>query len=468
MTEDLGYWTNFNPATGEALGQYFFSSDANMSATLMHLEQEYQNFKRLSLAERVEGILKLAKLLEQNKRPLSLLMAQEMGKPLRQGMAELDKCILTCNHFAEVADRLVASEEVTANYGQTWVLKKSLGIILAVMPWNFPFWQVIRCAVPAWVAGNVILLKHAPSVQGCALRLQELIEQAFTAKPLIQLPMTNQQTEMIIGDSRIRGLSFTGSTRVGRHLASIAGLHLKKCVLELGGSDPYIILEDADLEHAASTCVKARFVNSGQSCVAAKRFFVHNAVYEPFKARVLDLVSKFKLGDPTSEQTDIGPLAEERLRQGLILQLGQSLELGAKVLQGGIPSVDLMGGRGFYFEPTVVDRVTPMMPIMNEETFGPVMPIHAVGSLEEAIRLSNQTPYGLGAAIFTSRHEIAWQVAADELEAGMVAINDSIQSDPRAPFGGVKDSGWGRELGDQGVLEFANLKTIGIARNIFY
>lgn len=460
-------WTTINPTTGEPLAQYFYSSMEEISAGVEQLHQGFLRYRKLPVFDRTEAIHRLGQLLRKNKEALALMMAQEMGKPIRQGRGEIEKCAQTCDYYVENGEKLVMSEEIRAHYGQTWVVKRPLGIILAVMPWNFPFWQVIRCAVPAWLTGNVVLLKHAPSVHGCARWIQEMVREAFPICPLLQLPMTNEQTEQVIANIRIRGVSFTGSSRVGRHLASIAGQNLKKCVLELGGSDPYIVLEDADLDLAAQLCVKARFINAGQSCVAAKRFLIHQNIYEPFKGKVIEQVKGLRLGDPADEKTDVGPMAEERLRLGLLAQLTASLEMGGKILCGGLPTETLMGGKGFFVEPTVVDNVAKRMPIVSEECFGPVMPLMQIASLEQAIQLANQSPYGLGAAIFTRRPEIAWQAAAEELEVGMVAINETVQSDPRVPFGGVKDSGWGRELGAQGVLEFVNLKTVGIAKGFF-
>ncbi|MEY4616503.1 MAG: hypothetical protein RJB66_1463 [Pseudomonadota bacterium] len=459
------HWTTINPNTGEPLSQYFYSTPEEIDAGISELEKEFFNFRRFPVYDRTEGILRLGHLLRKNKELLAQLMAQEMGKPIKQGRAEIEKCAFTCDYYAEMGERFVASEEVSAHYGHTWVVKKPLGIVLAVMPWNFPFWQVIRFAVPAWLTGNVVLLKHAPSVQGCARRIQDLVREAFSSSVLTQLPMTNEHVEQVIGDSRVRAVSFTGSTRVGRLLASTAGRYLKKCVLELGGSDPYLILADADIELAAQLCVKSRFINAGQSCVAAKRFIIHQDVYQDFKREVLSQVSKLQMGDPALETTDIGPMAEERLRAGLLQQLDNSVRLGAQVIAGVSSSEPPSNGKGFFVEPTVVDLINPGMPIFNEECFGPVMPLLSVASNEEAIHWANQTTYGLGAAIFSRNAELAWQIAADEIEAGVVAINDTVQSDPRVPFGGIKDSGWGRELGAHGVLEFVNLKTIGVAKN---
>lgn len=460
-------WTIYNPATGEPVAQYFHSSKEEIETGLHQLENEYRRFRKLAVFERTEGIHRLGVLLKKHKNALALLMAQEMGKPIQQGRAEIEKCAVTCAYYAEMGEKIVMSQEVSAHYGQTWIVKRPLGIILAVMPWNFPFWQVIRCAVPAWLSGNVVLLKHAPTVQGCARWIQELVQEAFGSTPLLQLPMTNEQTEQIIGDSRIKAVSFTGSSQVGRRLASLSGAHLKKTVLELGGSDPYIVLADADLELAVQLCVKARFINSGQSCVAAKRFFIHQSVYEDFKVLAVEHVKRLCLGDPADEKTEIGPMAEERLRQGVLRQLAKSLDLGAQIVIGGAASETILGGKGFFVEPTIVENVTSNMPVMAEECFGPIMPLMPISSLEHGVFLANQTNFGLGAALFTRRPDLAWPIASEDLEAGMVVINDSIQSDPRVPFGGIKDSGWGRELGSQGVLEFVNLKTVGIAKGFF-
>lgn len=455
-------WTTINPTTGNPIAGYFYSSSEEIETGLTQLENEFHRFRRQTILDRTEGILRLRELLLKHKTTLASLMAQEMGKPIRQGFAEIEKCAATCEYYADMGEKFMMSQEVSAHYPNSWVLKKPLGIILAVMPWNFPFWQIIRCAVPAWLSGNVILLKHAPSVQGCARWIQDIVHEAFKATPLLQLPMTNHQTERVLSDPRVKALSFTGSSKVGAHLSSIASLHLKKSVLELGGSDPYIVLDDADVSAAAQMCVRARFINSGQSCVAAKRFLIHQSVYEEFKNKTIENVRKLRMGDPLEEVTDIGPLAEDRLRSVVVNQIEQSLQMGAQMAFGGLPSEALMNGKGFYFEPTIIENVNVEMPIMNDECFGPVMPLMPIASLEHGIMIANQSPYGLGAAIFTKSPELVWPVAADELNVGMVTINDTIQSDPRLPFGGVKNSGWGRELGPNGVLEFVNIKTIGL------
>lgn len=461
-------WTNYSPTTGEPIAHYFYSTSEEIESGLQLLTQEFSRFSKLLIHERTDGILRFARLLEKHKGTLAQLMAQEMGKPLRQGLAEIEKCIFTCEHYSEMGERYLMSQELSSHYGQTWVVKRPLGIILAVMPWNFPFWQVIRCAIPAWLSGNVILLKHAPLVYGCAQWIQEMVKEAFSGgSPLLQLPMRNEQTEAVISDPRVRAVSFTGSTQVGRRLASIAGLYLKKTVLELGGSDPYIVLEDADIELAARLCVKARFINSGQSCVAAKRFFIHQSVYAEFKAKVIAQIKALNIGDPTDERTDIGPLAEARFQQELTHKLSKSLEQGAQLILGGSVMEPSSGTKGYFFEPTLLENVTSEMPVFAEECFGPIMPLMPVSSAEQAVFLANQSPFGLGAAIFTRCLERAWRFATEDLDVGMVAINDLIQSDPRVPFGGVKSSGWGRELGAQGVLEFVNLKTVGVAKNLF-
>jgi succinate-semialdehyde dehydrogenase/glutarate-semialdehyde dehydrogenase len=458
-------WTNFNPATGEPIATYSFASAEEIERGVAQLDQEFHRFKKLTVHERMAGISRLGALLRKHKSSLAGLMAQEMGKPIRQGLGEIEKCFLTCDFYAEMGDKFMVSQEVVAHYGQTWLVKRPLGVILAIMPWNFPFWQVIRCAVPAWLAGNVVLLKHAPSVQGCARRIQELVHEAFSSAPLLQIPMTNTGTDSVIADARVKAVSFTGSSRVGRHLASLAGLHLKKTVLELGGSDPYIILADADLSLAAELCVKARFLNSGQSCVAAKRFLIHQSVYSEFKSKVIEHIKKLKVGDPTLATTDIGPLAEERLRAAVLSQLALSVEKGAQLVDVGAPTMEALLAKGFFMAPTLVENLSTEMPLFAEETFGPVMPLMPVASYEQAIQLANQSQYGLGAAIFTARPDLAWPAAVEDLDVGMIVFNETIQSDPRVPFGGIKESGWGRELGPQGVMEFINLKTMGFSKD---
>lgn len=451
-------WNTYNPTTESVLNTFTTFTDEELESKLNQALTINQSWKEYNLSERVDALLRFAKNLRDKKKIAAELMALEMGKPILQGLSEIDKCIVTCEYYAEHAHAFLGSEEVSAHYKETWVVKRPLGIILAIMPWNFPFWQVIRFAVPALLVGNTVLLKHAPSVQGIAVWLEKLFMESFNIPVVLQLQLGSEQTEKLIADSRINAVTFTGSTRTGRKVAAMAGAHLKKCVLELGGSDPYIILEDADLERSIDICIKARFINGGQSCIAAKRFFIHQRRYEEFKERVKNKINAIRVGAPLKEATEVGPMAEARFRTQVMQQLASSIEMGAQVLTGG----QIIDGPGFFMQPTLVEVTDMNSALMSEEVFGPVMPIKKVESDEQAIELANQTEYGLGAAIFSKNQERAWRIAVEKLNCGVVAINGMVSSDPRVPFGGVKNSGFGRELGLYGLLEFVNLKTIGI------
>jgi succinate-semialdehyde dehydrogenase/glutarate-semialdehyde dehydrogenase len=380
-----------------------------------------------------------------------------MGKPLAQGRAEADKCAWACEFYAEHAEGFLAPSAVATGARESFVTYEPLGPIFAIMPWNFPFWQVFRFAAPNLIAGNTALLKHAESVPGCALAIASVLREAgLPSGAFSNLFITHEQAKTVIAHAAVRGVTLTGSTRAGRAVARAAGAHLKKTVLELGGSDAYLVLEDADLDLAAAACAASRLINAGQSCIAAKRFIVDESVRGPFTQRLVARMREAKMGDPLDEATTLGPLARADLREALHRQVQTSLARGARLRLGGrVPD-----GPGAFYPATVLDEVRPGMPAFDEELFGPAAAVIGASGEAEAIRLANASPYGLGAAVFSSDLERARRIAAHELDAGACAINDFVRSDPRLPFGGVKDSGYGRELARHGLLEFVNVKSV--------
>jgi succinate-semialdehyde dehydrogenase/glutarate-semialdehyde dehydrogenase len=402
---------------------------------------------------RTHGLNAAARLLEDRQAALARLMADEMGKPVTQGRAEAAKCATACRFYAEHGPGMLAP---AGREGAT-LLYQPLGPVLAIMPWNFPFWQAFRFAAPALMAGNTILLKHASNVSGCAKAIVSLVTEAFGRDDLIQAVfISGKEVEPFIADPRVRAVTFTGSTEAGRRVAAAAGKHLKKSVLELGGSDPYLVLDDADLPAAAKTCAAARMVNGGQSCIAAKRFLVAAAVHDEFVDLLAKELAAYVPGDPLDETTLLGPMARVDLRNDVHRQVQDSIAAGAKLVSGG--KIPELRDRPYY-PATLLTGVTPGMRAFDEETFGPVAAVVKVADDDEAIHLANLTPFGLGAAVFSGNPERARRVA-DRLESGTVAVNAQVVSDPRFPFGGVKDSGWGRELGIEGIREFVNVKTL--------
>ncbi len=412
--------------------------------------------RTLSFTERAAGLRRAAAMLEEAARDFARLMAREMGKPVAQGRAEVEKCAKACRYYADHGEAMLAPVE---KEGAT-VCHEPLGTVLAIMPWNFPFWQFFRFAAPALMAGNTILLKHASNVPGCAEAMASLVSRAFGGMDFAAAVfVSGAEVESLIADPRVRAVTFTGSTRAGRKVAAAAGKHLKKTVLELGGSDPYLVLEDADLEAAAKTCAAARMVNGGQSCIAGKRFLVSAAVHDEFLPLLREELARYVPGEPLDEATLLGPLAREDLREEIHGQVRDSIAAGAELLLGGeMPAEPSLRERPFY-PATLLAAVHPGMRVFDEETFGPVAAVTRTANLQEAVALANRTPFGLGAAIF-SRDDTRARAAARALETGTVAINAQVVSDPRFPFGGVKDSGWGRELGEQGIREFVNVKTL--------
>lgn len=446
-----------NPATGEVIARYGLMSDEELDAALDRAWHAARRWRATSLEERRAAVLRVAEILQMHREEAARLAALEMGKPIVQGRAELDKCAWACRSLADQAEAALAPVDVPTEFRRSRVVFEPLGVVLAIMPWNFPFWQVIRAAIPAMLAGNAVLVKHSPEVTGCALLLDRMMAEAGLAEVYTTIRASHQQIAALIGDARIAGVTLTGSTRAGRHVAARAGEALKKTVLELGGSDPYLVLDDADLAYAAETCAATRMINSGQSCIAAKRFIVLESVRSAFEEMLVEHMRRYQPADPLAEETMLGPLARPDLAETLAAQAAKSIEEGARVLLAGGPT-----GSGAYVRPIVLTDVQPGMPAFDEETFGPLAVVVPARTEEEAILLANRSTYGLGAAVFTQDRDRAERIAA-QLEAGSVFINAFVRSDPRLPFGGIKSSGWGRELSVFGLREFVNIKTVVVA-----
>jgi succinate-semialdehyde dehydrogenase/glutarate-semialdehyde dehydrogenase len=446
-----------DPATGQLVQSYTQHSPAEVSGVLDAASEAYRSWRTTDIETRIAPFRSLVRLLREREESLAGLMATEMGKPLREGRAEVQKCALMCEYYANEAAGLLAPEVVATDASKSYVTFQPLGPVLCIMPWNFPLWQVLRFSVPALMAGNVAVLKHAPSTTGCSLGLEELYRDAgFPDNVFRSIVLENDRVADVIADPRIAAVTFTGSTRAGRIVASQAGAALKKAVLELGGSDPYLVLEDADLESAVEAIATSRLINCGQSCIAAKRLVVVDAVREEFERRLVERMSSVKTGDPIDENTDIGPLARLDLRDNLHRQVSESVAAGARLLLGG----DLPDGPGAFYPATVLTDVRAGMPAFDEELFGPAAAILPVADEAEGIAVANSTSYGLGAAVFTQDVDRGERIAALQLEAGSCFVNDFVRSDPRLPFGGIKQSGYGRELSGFGIREFVNIKTV--------
>jgi len=447
---------SINPATDQLIGEYPEHTPQQVAEALAAGQRAFLAWRHTPLLDRATGLHRVARALRQNRGQLAALMTAEMGKPLSQSGAEVDKCIVCCEYFADYGPSFLGRENIRTEATESCVVFEPIGVILGVMPWNFPLWQVFRAAVPALMAGNAMVLKHASNVSGCALAIASLFKTAGMPEGLFQtLLVSSQRVAELIASPVIRGVTLTGSTAAGVSVASQAASLIKKTVLELGGSDPYLVLEDADLPTAARLCAASRLINSGQSCIAAKRFIVVESVRQEFESLLVREMQQQRMGDPMAPSTTVGPLARRDLRDELHSQVERSMALGARLLCGGsIPT-----GPGAYYPPTVLSGVHKGMPAFDEETFGPVAAVTGVGSEEEAILAANDSSYGLGAAVFTRNVERASRVAA-ALEAGVVFINDFVRSDPRLPFGGIKASGYGRELSAFGIREFVNIKTV--------
>ncbi len=449
-----------NPATGETIETYEETSPEEAARILERAHEAFRGWRRRSFAERAEPTRRAAAILRQEKEEHARLMALEMGKPVRQGRAEAEKCASTCDFYAENAERFLAPEEVETDARESFIAYEPLGAVLAVMPWNFPFWQVFRFAVPALMAGNAAVLKHASNVPGCARAIEGIFRRAGFPEDLFRTVLIpSASVERLIEHPRTAAVTLTGSTPAGSAVARKAGEMLKKTVLELGGSDPYLILADADLEQAVATCAASRLINSGQSCIAAKRFIVPETLAAEFERRLVERMRAAKVGDPLAEETEVGPLARRDLRDDLHRQVRESVARGARCLLGG----EIPEGRGAFYPPTVLSAVRRGMPAYDEELFGPVAAVIAAGDEAEAIRVANDTPFGLGAAVFTRDLARGEAIARHDLEAGSCFVNALVRSDPRLPFGGVKASGYGRELAAFGIREFVNIKSVWIA-----
>jgi succinate-semialdehyde dehydrogenase/glutarate-semialdehyde dehydrogenase len=447
-----------NPATGELLRKFDPLSDAQLDEKIGRAAAAFRAYRRTTFADRAQKMLRAAEILETEKEDFGRLMTVEMGKPLKAAIEEAAKCAWVCRHYAETAANLLADEEVKTNATRSFIRYQPVGPVLAIMPWNFPFWQVFRFAAPALMAGNVGLLKHASNVPQCALAIEEILRRAGFPDGVFQtLLIGSDKVGQVLEDERIAAATLTGSEPAGREVASRAGRLIKKTVLELGGSDPFIVMPSAAFDEAVKTAVKARTINNGQSCIAAKRFIIADAIYDEFARRFVEAIRALKVGDPMDEATDIGPLATRDILEGLDAQVRKSVEAGARLLAGGRP----LERPGNFYAPTVLADIPREAPAYREEVFGPVALLFRARNIAEAIRLANDTTFGLGASAWTS-DEDEQRRFIDEIESGLVFINGMVASDPRLPFGGVKHSGYGRELGAYGIREFVNIKTVWI------
>ncbi len=449
-----------NPASGEELERFEELSEPAIEERLARAEAAFQRHRRTPLAQRARRLARAAELLEAEAEPLGAIMTREMGKPIGAAVAEARKCASACRYYAEHGERLLADQDIATDADRSFIRYLPIGLVLAIMPWNFPFWQVFRFAAPALLLGNVGLLKHASNVPRCALAIEELLRRAgFDGDEFQTLLVGSERIPAILGDVRVRAATLTGSTPAGSAVAALAGKLIKKTVLELGGSDPFIVMPSAELEIAARTAVQARVVNNGQSCIAAKRFIVHQAVYDDFLQRFVREMAALRVGDPMDPTTQVGPLATAAIREDCERQVGELVRAGARVLTGG----HRLERPGFFYAPTVVVDVPARAPVAAEEIFAPVAAVYRVRDADEAIALANATPFGLGSSVWTGDPAEADRFV-NRLEAGMTFVNAMVASDPRLPFGGVKQSGYGRELAEAGLREFANIKTVYIRR----
>jgi succinate-semialdehyde dehydrogenase/glutarate-semialdehyde dehydrogenase len=447
-----------NPATGDPLEAYPSHDQAEVTHRLARAWTGWETWRGTGFDERSELLRDLAGGLEKRQEELAALMVREMGKPITAARAEIEKCTWVSRYYADHGAAHLEHDEIDTDARRSYVRFDPLGPVLAIMPWNFPFWQLFRAAVPALMAGNVVLLKHASNVPGCAVELERLFAGAGAAEGVFQtLLISSSEVSEVIADGRVRGVTLTGSVAAGRKVASQAGQHLKKTVLELGGSDAFLVLDDADLDRAAEFGARSRLINNGESCIAAKRFIVLDAVADEFVERLRDRIAAMTVGDPMDEDTEVGPLARTDLRDDLHDQVRRTLDDGADLVLGGTP----LDRPGFFYAPTVLDNVGPEMVAAQEETFGPAAAVIRVADEENAIAIANSSDFGLGTSIWTEDRDRGERIAA-RIEAGALFVNQLVKSDPRVPFGGVKDSGYGRELGTYGIREFVNAKTVWV------
>ena len=448
-----------NPATGEPGKSYDPHTIDDAKTAAKAARRAFLDWRRTSVGERAAVIRKAAEILRERKDEFARLMTEEMGKTLDDGRAEVEKCAFHCDWFADHAEEYLRHEPADIGGGEAFITFNPLGIVLAIMPWNFPFWQVFRAAAPALMAGNGMLLKHASNVPGCALAIEEVLHQAGVPKDLFRtLLLPTKDVEALIKDDNVAAVTLTGSVPAGKAVATEAGTVLKKFVLELGGADAYLVLDDADIAAAATIAAKARMVNGGQSCIAGKRFIVLRSVLEPFEQALVAAMRGYEMGDPTKEGTKLGPMVSVKARDEIHRQVEESVAKGAKLLLGGtVPERP-----GAWYPATVLGNVRPGQPAHDEEVFGPVAAIIAAEDEADAIRIANASEFGLGSGVLTGDLDRGRRIAAEELEAGMSFVNENVRSDPRTPFGGVKHSGFGRECGVFGIREFVNIKTVHV------
>lgn len=449
-----------NPATEEVIDEYPYMDWSSVNTILNNMDEAQQNWQRTSFEHRSQPLHKLADLFVEQKNDLAQIMTNEMGKPIKQAQGEIDKCAWVCRFYADNAEAMLQPQKLD-NEIDCYRCFEPLGVLYAIMPWNFPFWQVMRCFAPNVMLGNAVVLKHAPNCTGTALAIERLCRQAGFPDSIFRSVIVEVDlSPKIIHHPSVKGVTLTGSNRAGKAVAADAGSAMKKVVLELGGTDPYLILDDADLDNAAQQCVGSRFLNTGQVCIAAKRIIVESSVYDDFVSKVKNLAKDYQCGDPTSSETNIGPIARQDLLEGLEEQVNRAIDAGAQCIQGG----QRESGTGYYYQPTVLIDVDPNNPAFTEELFGPVIVITRADSEEHAIQLANQSEFGLGAAVFTQDIDKGYSIAKNRVEAGTCNVNKAVASDPRLPFGGIKQSGFGRELAEEGVREFANIKTVCIQK----
>lgn len=451
--------TSINPVNNLPIKTYNEITAEDSDKIISLVDDSFEKWRDETFTHRSELMRNAAKVLRTNSEEYSLLMTIEMGKPIAQSRAEVEKCAWVCDYYADNAEKFLSDEIIKTEASKSFVAYQPLGVVLAVMPWNFPFWQVFRFAAPNLIAGNTGLLKHASNVSGCALAIEDVFRKAgFPENVFRTLLIASKNVKGVISNPKVKAVTLTGSVPAGQSVAALAGSLIKKTVLELGGSDPYIILDDADLEMAAKSCVTSRLINAGQSCIAAKRFIIVESVYDEFEKLYFEFMSKKKMGDPLDEKNDLGPQASIQLRDELHDQVMRSVKQGAEIILGGvIPQID-----GAFYPPTILRNVKPGMAAFDEELFGPVAALIKTKNEDDAIALANNSSFGLGASIFTQDVKRGELIAKEKLNAGCCFVNDFVKSDPRLPFGGINQSGYGRELSPFGIKEFVNIKTVYI------
>ena len=450
-----GQVVSVNPSTEQEVGSYALLAKNSIDRKLDQADVAFKQWRKTTLDERIASIKRVATQLAENKQGLATFITIEMGKPINQAKAEIYKCIALCEYYSKNAHQFLRAKPISSNLKNSRVEFQPLGVILGVMPWNFPFWQVFRFAIPTLLAGNTVVVKHASNVFGCAEAIAKTFNQACPENTYTHLPVSSDLIPEVIAHNGVRAVSLTGSEKAGREVAQQAGHHLKKVVLELGGSDAYVVLKDADIAKAAERCATSRLINNGQSCIGAKRFIVESAVARQFEELLAEHICKAKMGDPLNKSTELGPLARQDLLENLHCQVLESTSRGAEIVCGG----EIPVGKGFFYEATVLTNVAKDSPAYNEELFGPVAAVIPVLDEDEALQVANETSFGLGSAIFTGDSNKAEHFAAN-VEAGACFINDFVRSTPELPFGGIKNSGFGRELSEFGIHEFVNIKTI--------